>query len=76
MFGQTRQGANMYATMGLETGVLAASPNKLVIMLYDGAISACRGAIVSLFGLAASTPVSRPILAYIYAPCLDCPNIV
>ncbi|HPX88206.1 MAG TPA: flagellar export chaperone FliS [Methylophilaceae bacterium] len=48
MFGQTRQGANMYANMGLETGVLAASPNKLIIMLYDGAISACRGAIVHM----------------------------
>ena len=48
MFGQTRQGANVYAKMGLETGVLAASPNKLIIMLYDGAISACRGAIVHM----------------------------
>ena len=48
MFGQPRQGVNMYAKMGLETGVLAASPNKLIIMLYDGAISACRGAIVHM----------------------------
>ena len=46
MFGQARKGVNMYAQMGLETGVLAASPNKLIIMLYDGAISACRSAIV------------------------------
>ena len=48
MFGQSRQGAYMYANMGLETGVLAASPNKLIIMLYDGAITACRGAIVHM----------------------------
>lgn len=48
MFGQARKGVNMYAQMGLETGVLAASPNKLIIMLYDGAISACRSAIVHM----------------------------
>ncbi|MGB2832680.1 MAG: flagellar export chaperone FliS [Methylotenera sp.] len=48
MFGLQKQGVNMYAQMGLETGVLAASPNKLIIMLYEGAISACRGAIVHM----------------------------
>ncbi len=48
MFGQAKKGVNMYATMGLETGVLAASPNKLIIMLYEGAINACRGAIVQM----------------------------
>lgn len=48
MFGLQKQGVNMYAKMGLETGVLAASPNKLTIMLYDGAISACRSAIVHM----------------------------
>lgn len=48
MFGQVRKGVNMYAQMGLETGVLAASPNKLIIMLYDGAMSACRNAIVHM----------------------------
>lgn len=48
MFGLQKQGVNMYAQMGLETGVLAASPNKLIIMLYEGAISACRVAIVHM----------------------------
>lgn len=45
MFGFKSNGANVYAQMGLETGVVAASPNKLVVMLYEGAISACRNAI-------------------------------
>ncbi|MFA6040206.1 MAG: flagellar export chaperone FliS, partial [Methylophilus sp.] len=36
MFGQKSSGANVYAQMGLETGVVAASPNQLIIMLYDG----------------------------------------
>ena len=44
MFGLNQQGVGMYSKVGLETGVLAASPNKLVIMLYEGAISACRSA--------------------------------
>jgi flagellar protein FliS len=48
MFGLQKQGVNMYAKMGLETGVLAASPNKLTIMLYDGAISACRSALLHM----------------------------
>jgi flagellar protein FliS len=48
MFGLQKQGVNMYAKMGLETGVLAASPNKLTIMLYEGAISACRSALVHM----------------------------
>ncbi len=48
MFGQVRHGANMYAQMGLETGVLAASPNKLIVMLYEGAISACLSAITHM----------------------------
>lgn len=45
MFGFKSNGANVYAQMGLETGVAAASPNKLVVMLYEGAISACRQAV-------------------------------
>lgn len=45
MFGFKSNGANVYAQMGLETGVVAASPNKLVVMLYEGAISACRQAV-------------------------------
>jgi flagellar protein FliS len=48
MFGLNQRGASGYAKVGLETGVLAASPLKLIIMLYEGAITACRGAIVHM----------------------------
>lgn len=48
MFGLNQRGASGYAKVSLETGVLAASPNKLIIMLYEGAISFCRGAIVHM----------------------------
>jgi flagellar secretion chaperone FliS len=41
MFGTRKPSANAYAQLGLETGVVAASPVKLTIMLYEGAISAC-----------------------------------
>lgn len=45
MFGAQQRGIEQYANIGLETGVSAASPNKLIVMLYDGAISACYRAI-------------------------------
>jgi flagellar secretion chaperone FliS len=45
MFGNKKAGANVYAQMGLETGVVDASPNRLVVMLYDGALLACRNAV-------------------------------
>ena len=45
MFGLNKSGTNVYSQMSVETGVLAASPNKLTIMLYEGAITACRSAI-------------------------------
>jgi len=45
MFGAQQRGIEQYANIGLETGVSAASPNKLIVMLYDGAISACYCAI-------------------------------
>lgn len=32
--------AHAYARIGLETGVAAASPHRLIVMLYDGAIAA------------------------------------
>lgn len=32
--------ARAYANVGLETGVTAASPHRLIVMLYDGAIEA------------------------------------
>jgi flagellar protein FliS len=35
-----KRGVNAYANVGLETGVAAASPHKLIVMLYDGALVA------------------------------------
>ncbi|GAA4015271.1 flagellar export chaperone FliS [Actimicrobium antarcticum] len=40
MFGTTRKGASAYATVSIETGVIAASPHKLIVMLFDGAMVA------------------------------------
>lgn len=40
MFGSPQRGVNAYAKVGLETGIAAATPHKLVAMLYDGAILA------------------------------------
>jgi flagellar protein FliS len=40
MFGSPRGGANAYAKVGMETGVVAASPHKLIVMLFDGALLA------------------------------------
>lgn len=40
MFGSPRSGANAYAKVGLETGALAASPHKLISMLFEGAMIA------------------------------------
>lgn len=40
MFGSMKSGANAYAKVGVETGVLAASPHKLIVMLFDGALIA------------------------------------
>lgn len=40
MFGSSSRGAQSYAKVGLETGVVAASPHKLISMLYDGALVA------------------------------------
>lgn len=36
----TAHAAQAYARIGLETGVAAASPQRLVVMLYDGALTA------------------------------------
>jgi flagellar secretion chaperone FliS len=41
MFGMKQSGINAYANVGLETGVVDASPLKLTVMLYEGAITAC-----------------------------------
>jgi flagellar secretion chaperone FliS len=40
MFGSMHSGANAYAKVGIETGVVAASPHKLIVMLFDGALAA------------------------------------
>ncbi|MFD2366376.1 flagellar export chaperone FliS [Pseudoduganella sp. GCM10020061] len=42
MFGSPNKGANAYAKVGLETGVVASSPHKLIVMLFEGAIVALR----------------------------------
>ena len=35
MFGSVSSGANAYAKVGIETGVMAASPHTLIVMLFD-----------------------------------------
>lgn len=40
MFGSSKSGANAYAKVGLETGVVAASPHQLILMLLEGAMTA------------------------------------
>ncbi|MCB5189257.1 flagellar export chaperone FliS [Methylobacillus arboreus] len=44
MFG-FNAGVNAYARVGVETGVIAANPSRLIVMLYEGAITACNLAI-------------------------------
>ncbi len=48
MFGTTSRGVNAYAKVGLETGVSSASPHKLIVMLYDGALAATMTAITQM----------------------------
>ncbi|HEY8025401.1 MAG TPA: flagellar export chaperone FliS [Burkholderiaceae bacterium] len=38
MFGTPQRGANAYANVGMETGVMSASPHKLIVMLFEGAM--------------------------------------
>ncbi|MHB1084182.1 MAG: flagellar export chaperone FliS [Thiobacillus sp.] len=45
MYTQSTNAANAYANVALETGVVAASPHQLIIMLYEGAELAVRMAI-------------------------------
>lgn len=46
MFGSSQMnGANAYAKVGIETGVISASPHKLIVMLFDGAIVSIGNAI-------------------------------
>lgn len=48
MFGSMQRGVNAYAKVGLETGVSAASPHKLIVMLYDGALVSILSAITNM----------------------------
>ncbi len=45
MYTNLKNAAHAYANVGLETGVVAASPHQLIIMLYEGAELAVRMAI-------------------------------
>jgi flagellar protein FliS len=45
VYTNSRNAAQAYANVGLETGVVAASPHQLIIMLYEGAELAVRMAI-------------------------------
>ncbi len=45
MYSNSRNAAHAYANVGLETGVVAASPHQLIVMLFDGAQLAVRMAI-------------------------------
>lgn len=40
MFGSPQSGAKAYAKVGVETGVSAASPHRLIVMLFEGAMVA------------------------------------
>jgi len=44
MFGSPSSGAKAYAKVGIETGVAAASPHQLIVMLFDGAVIAVKTA--------------------------------
>lgn len=48
MFGNSTSGVNAYAKVGVETGVAAASPHKLIVMLYDGALVSLSSAILHM----------------------------
>lgn len=45
MFGSNLRGVNAYAQVGMGTQVSAASPHKLITMLFDGAMTAIANAI-------------------------------
>ena len=48
MFGTMQRGVGAYAKVGLETGVASASPHKLIVMLYDGALVAILSGITNM----------------------------
>lgn len=45
MFGTMKSGVNAYAKVGVETGVIAANPHKLIVMLFEGAQVALNSAL-------------------------------
>jgi flagellar protein FliS len=48
MFGFNSHGVNEYTRVGIETGVVAANPHKLIVMLYEGAIAASQSALIHM----------------------------
>ena len=48
MYSKSGYGVNAYASVGLETGVLAATPHKLILMLFQGAHVALSSALVHM----------------------------
>jgi flagellar protein FliS len=50
MFGSRQTGVHAYAKVGMETGVVAASPHKLIVMLFDGALVALNTALSAMRG--------------------------
>ena len=50
MFGSRQTGVSAYAKVGMETGVVAASPHKLIVMLFDGAVVALNQALLGMRG--------------------------
>ncbi|ATJ84641.1 flagellar export chaperone FliS [Halomonas beimenensis] len=42
------RGASTYAKVGVESGVMSASPHRLIVMLFDGAQAAIRAARIHL----------------------------
>jgi len=48
MYTASRQGINAYARVGLETGVIAASPHRLILMLFEGARVALSSTLVHM----------------------------
>ena len=49
MFGSSpKNAANTYSRLSMETGVLAADPHKLIVMLFDGAIQAVNNATLQM----------------------------
>jgi flagellar protein FliS len=48
MFGTRQTGVNAYAKVGMETGVVAASPHQLIVMLFDGAMTAIASGLTNM----------------------------